>query len=185
MSDALNQGITETMNNASKIIITSLMAYVHMFPKSKKKIDKQTARDNYCKSVLLLWGFMQFELDKLDDNMFYRVQLISANILYGALSRKEFEPLYLGAGLSKTRGKDHPKLCYEMIKWFNKNDKLPGVESIITTGKHLFALKTFSGKLEDKHTEAFYKMGSLCEEGYEGINVMKSVLIDSKIKFNF
>ena len=66
-----------------------------------------------------------------------------------------------------------------------KNEKHPGAQSIITTGKHVFALRAFSGKLEDKHKEAFYNMGSLCEEGFEAINSMKSILVDSKFKLNF
>ena len=150
-----------------------------------KKISKQIARDNYCKSVLLLWGFMQYELEKLDDGMFCRAQLTSASMLYNTLCNKKFEPLYLGAGLSKTDGKDHPKLCYEIVKWFNQNDNLAGVQAITTTGKHLFTIKALSGKLKDEHIKAFYEMGSLCEEGFEAINVMKSVLVDSKIKLNF
>jgi len=72
-----------------------------------------------------------------------------------------------------------------MVDWFKENHKLEGVQSIITTGKHVFTLKVFSNKLEDEYTEALYKEGSLCEEGLEGINCMKSILVDSKIKLNF
>ena len=94
--------------------------------KSKKTISTQTARDNYCKSVLLLWGFLSMKLEELDDDMFIRVQLTSASILAGALSRKEFEPMYKGAGLKKIIGaKDHQKIVYEVVKWFKNNDTHP------------------------------------------------------------
>ena len=189
MSEQLNENLLKTINGGATIMAHSLSAYCILFKKwkrtEKKKLTKQQARDNYCKSVLFLWGYMQYELDQVDDNDFYRAQLMSAYILFGVLSRKEFEILYLGAGLSKKKGKDYPELCYEMIKWFNKNEKHPGAQSIITTGKHVFTLRAFSGKLEDKHKEAFYNMGSLCEEGFEAINCMKSILVDSKLKLNF
>ena len=72
-----------------------------------------------------------------------------------------------------------------MCSWFHENDSLPGVQIMTTTGKHLFALGTFADKLKKEHTEAFYKNGSLVEEGKLGMNVMQSILIDNKIKFNF
>jgi len=182
MSDEIDQEIMQSIKAGSELMITSLFAHLTVYPIDEKKIDKKTARDNYCKSVLLLWGFIQFHLDDVDDVMFRRIQLISASILFGVLSREEFEPFFAGAGLNKEKNIDHPKLCYEMVKWFDENERLPGVQAIIATGKHLFGLAAFGGKLEDDHIKAFYKMGSLIEEGGMAITVMKSILIDSKIK---
>ena len=185
MSDELDKDMVASMNSGAQVMGHSLISYVSFNPKFKKKITKQQARDNYCKSVLFLWGFMQFDFDKVDDDMFNRGQLVSAYLLFGLLSRKEYEGFYLGAGLSKKKNKDFPKLCIEIVEWFNENQKLPGVQSIITTGKHVFSLMAFSGKLEEKHIEAFYRMGSLCEEGQEVISCMKSILVDSKLKLYF
>ena len=185
MSKELNKNLLSSINIGAEIMVHSLAAHVTMSKIPKKKLTKQQARDNYCKSVLFLWGFMQYDFENVDEDMFYRCQMVSANILFKVLSRKEFESLYLGAGLNKRKSNDPPKLCHEMVDWFKENHKLEGVQSIITTGKHVFTLKAFSNKLEDKYTEALYKAGSLCEEGLEGINCMKSILVDSKIKLNF
>lgn len=186
MASDISDEIISLIETGSLMMVTSLISYVTPMKKSKKSLSKQNARDNYCKSVLLLWGFISMKLEELDDDMFIRVQLTSAAILFNTLSRKEFEPLYKGAGLKKTKGaKDHPKLAYDMVKWFRENDRHPAVESIITTGKHMFALKAFSGKLEERHVEAFYKMGSLLEEDGMVIHVMKSILVDNKMKLNF
>jgi hypothetical protein len=186
MTSNISDEVLELIQTGSLMMATSLASYVTSIKKSKKTISTQTARDNYCKSVLLLWGFLSMKLEELDDDMFIRVQLTSASILAGALSRKEFEPMYKGAGLKKIIGaKDHQKIVYEVVKWFKNNDTHPSVQSIITTGKHMFALKAFSGKLEERHVEAFYKMGSLIEDDGMVIHVMKSILVDNKMKLNF
>ena len=187
----ISKEISDLITTGGTMMLVSLGSYVTLtkatgFKKSKKKISKQIARDNYCKSVLLLWGFISMELDELDDDMFIRVQLATAYTLFNSLSRKEFEPFYKGAGLKKIIGtKEYPKLCYEVVEWFKKNDRHPGAQSIITTGKHMFALKATSGKLENRHTETMYKMGSLIEDDNMVINVMKSILVDNKMKLNF
>jgi hypothetical protein len=186
MSNEIPQGILKTMGSGAELIATSMYTCAPMFELSEKKIDEKTGRDNYCKTVLLLWGFMQFDLDELSDDMFHRVLLISSGILNRVLSKQEFQPLFYGVDFGPNKlENDLPKLSYEIVEWFNKNDSLPGVQIITITGKHLFGLAAFVSKLENKHTESFYKMGSLIEEGSLGLNVMYSILIDCKIKFNF
>lgn len=186
MTADLEENLIKTMNGGSSVMVHSLAAYCTLNKKNKKKISKQQARDNYCKSVLFLWGYMQFELDQVDDNTFFRAQLMSAYILFGVLSRKEFESLYLGAGLNKKKLKgDYPKLCHDIVKWFNINHELPSVQSITTTGKHIFALRASSGQLSEKHSDAFYRAGSLCEEGFEAINCMEQILVKHDFKLNF
>tara|TARA_B100000787_G_scaffold151295_1_gene124262 strand:- start:233 stop:793 length:561 start_codon:yes stop_codon:yes gene_type:complete len=186
MSNELPEGLCKTMVSGGELIATSMYTCAPMFELSRKKIDEKTGRDNYCKTVLLLWGFMQFELNELEDDMFNRMLLISAGVLNRVLAKKEFEPLFYGVNFGPSKlEKDHPELSYEMVEWFHRNDSLPGVQIITTTGKHLFGLAAFSSKLENKHTESFYKMGSLIEENSLGLNVMYSILIDCKIKFNF
>ena len=185
MSSAINQDVLKTIQNGVKFITLS-MATPMILTIDKKKINKKTGRDNYCKTVLLLWGFMQYDLDQLDDDMFNRVLLVSTSVLNKVLSRKELKPFFPGVDLSPNPNEeDHSKLSYEMCSWFHKNDSLPGVQIMTITGKHLFALGAFADKLKKEHTEAFYKNGSLIEEGKLGMNVMQSILIDNKIKFNF
>ena len=185
MSSAINQDVLKTIQNGVKFITLS-MATPMILTIDKKKINKKTGRDNYCKTVLLLWGFMQYDLDQLDDDMFNRVLLVSTTVLNKVLSRKELKPFFPGVDLSPNPNKkDHSKLSYEMCSWFHENDSLPGVKIMTITGKHLFTLGTFADKLKKEHTEAFYKNGSLIEEGKLGVNVMQSILIDNKIKFNF
>ena len=110
MPKELNKNLLSSINIGAEIMVHSLAAHVTMSKIPKKKLTKQQARDNYCKSVLFLWGFMQYDFENVDEDMFYRCQMVSANILFKVLSRKEFESLYLGAGLNKRKSKDPPKL---------------------------------------------------------------------------
>jgi len=72
-----------------------------------------------------------------------------------------------------------------MHSWFNRNDTLPGIDSITTTGKHLFALLALKEQLTEERIKKFYEMGSLLQKNTNGMGVMKSILMDNKIKFNF
>ena len=66
MSDELDKDMVASMNSGAQVMGHSLISYVSFNPKFKKKITKQQARDNYCKSVLFLWGFMQFDFAQID-----------------------------------------------------------------------------------------------------------------------
>ena len=90
MSNELPEGLCKTMVSGGELIATSMYTCAPMFELSRKKIDEKTGRDNYCKTVLLLWGFMQFELNELEDDMFNRMLLISAGVLNRVLAKKEF-----------------------------------------------------------------------------------------------
>ena len=72
-----------------------------------------------------------------------------------------------------------------MFNWFNRNDSLPGVQTIITTGKHLFVLMAFQDQLTDERKRQFYEMGSLLEDNTNGMGVMRDILMEKKIKLDF
>ena len=54
-----------------------------------------------------------------------------------------------------------------------------------TTGKHLFVLLVLKEELTEERINKFYEMGSLLQKNTNGMGVMKSILMDNKIKFNF
>ena len=72
-----------------------------------------------------------------------------------------------------------------MHSWFNRNDSHPGVQALITTGKHLFSLLVLKDQLTEERIRKLYEMGSLLQENTNGMGVMKSILMDNNIKFNF
>jgi hypothetical protein len=84
-----------------------------------------------------------------------------------------------------TNKNDYSNLSYEMFNWFNRNDTLPGVQTIITTGKHLFVLMAFQDQLTDERKRQFYEMGSLLEDNTNGMGIMKDILMAEKIQLSF
>tara|TARA_B100000780_G_C20946165_1_gene377416 strand:- start:47 stop:613 length:567 start_codon:yes stop_codon:yes gene_type:complete len=188
MSNAISQEIIETTTDGVKAIAMSLATQDQLTELSefKKNLDKNTSRDNYCKTALLLWGVLSFQLDEVDDSMFNRVLLMSLGVLNKVLSRSEFEPYFNGVDLSPNpEGGDHSNLSYEMHSWFKRNDSHPGVQVLITTGKHLFGLLVLKDQLKEDQVKKLYEMGSLLQENTNGMGVMKSILMDNNIKFNF
>jgi hypothetical protein len=79
----------------------------------------------------------------------------------------------------------YSNLSWEIFNWFLRNDSKPDVETITTTGKHLFLLMALKDKLSDENIEKFYEMGSLIQKNTNGMSVMKDVLMNKKIKLNF
>ena len=187
MSSEISQNIINiTKDGVLKIVISlGTQDWLTELSGFKKKINKKTGRDNYCKTVLLLWGFMQYELDQVNDDMFNRSLQFSVHVLNNALKRKELKPFFYGVDLNPNKDGSYSKLNYEICSWFHKNDSLPGVQIITITGKHLYALLSLKDRLKSKHIKALYKAGSLIEENTNGMGVMKSILMDNKIKFNF
>ncbi len=188
MSNPISQEIIDATTDGVKAIAMSLATQEQLTELSefKKKLDKNTGRDNYCKTALLLWGILSFHLDEVDDSMFNRVLLMSLGVLNKILSRNEFEPYFNGVDLSPNpESGDHSNLSYEMHSWFNRNDSHPGVQALITTGKHLFSLLVLKDQLTEERIKKLYEMGSLLQENTNGMGVMKSILMDSNIKFNF
>ena len=188
MTSTISQEIVDATTDGVKAIEMSLATQDQLtdLSKFKEKLDTQAGRNNYCKTVLLLWGMLDWHLQQVDDAMFNRILLFSLTVLNQVLNKKEFKPYFVGVDLnSKPGGGDHSNLCYEMHSWFNRNDTLPGIDSITTTGKHLFALLALKEQLTEERIKKFYEMGSLLQKNTNGMGVMKSILMDNKIKFNF
>ena len=184
----INQEIQKAVSDGVKAIAMSIASQDSLTELSsfKKKQNEKSGRNNYCKTVLLLWGILSFYLDELDDAMFNRVLMFSLSVLNPILNKKQIKPYYPGVDLSPGEDKnDYSNLSYEMHNWFTRNDTKPGVQTLITTGKHLFSLMALKDRLSDQHIEKFYDMGSLIERDTNGMGVMKSVLMDNNIKLNF
>ena len=188
MTSTISKEIADATMEGVKAIAMSLATQDQLtdLPKLKENLDTQTGRDNYCKTALLLWGMLDWHLQQVDDTMFNRILVFSLSILNPVLNRDEFKPYFVGVDLNrKPGGGDHSNLCYEMHSWFNRNDTLPGIDSMTTTGKHLFALLALKGQLTEERINKFYEMGSLLQKNTNGMGVMKSILMNNKIKFNF
>ena len=188
MSNEIKQEIIDSMSDGVKAIAMSLATQDQLseLSKIKNKLTKKEGRDNYCKTALLLWGILSFHLDELDNNMFNRVLMISLTTLNGTLKNKNLKPYFPGVDLEPNPNKkDHSNLSYEMFNWFTRNDSHPGVQTLITTGKHLFALMVFKDQLTEERVRQFYEMGSLLEDNTNGMGVMKDVLMEKKIKLDF
>jgi hypothetical protein len=188
MSKEIPQEIVDATTNACRAIAMSLVTQDKLseLSKIKKKLTNKNGRDNYCKTALLLWGILSYHLDELDDAMFNRVLMFSLATLNPTLKNKNLKPYFPGVDLEPNPNKtDYSNLSYEMFNWFNRNDSHLGVKIITVTGKHLFALQAFREHLTDEKISELYEAGSLLENNTNGMGVMRSILMDKKIKFNF
>ena len=189
MSNEISKEIVNSVSGAIQAIRISIITQETLtdLKQFKKKQNNKSARENYCKTVLLLFGILAFHLDELDDKMFNRVLFFAIGTLNLSLKHKKVNSYYKGLNLEMMNEdkSDYSNLSWEMFNWFNRNDNKPSAQAIIITGKHLFSLMTLKDKLTDKHIKKFYEMGSLIEKNTNGMGVMKDVLMNKKIKLNF
>lgn len=188
MSNEIREDILQAVSDGVKAIAMSLLTQDKLsdLSKFKKKLTNKQGRENYCKTALLLWGILSFHMDDLDDKMFNRVLMFSLHSLNLTLKNENLKSYFPGVDLEPNTNKnDYSNLSYEMFNWFNRNDTLPGVQTIITTGKHLFVLMAFQDQLTDERKRQFYEMGSLLEDNTNGMGIMKDILMAEKIQLNF
>ena len=188
MSNEIREDILQAVSDGVKVIAVSLLTQDKFsdLSKFKKKLTNKQGRNNYCKTALLLWGILSFHMDDLDDKMFNRVLMFSLHSLNLTLKNENLKSYFPGVDLEPNTNKnDYSNLSYEMFNWFNRNDTLPGVQTIITTGKHLFVLMAFQDQLTDERKRQFYEMGSLLEDNTNGMGIMKDILMAEKIQLSF
>jgi len=97
MTSTISQEIEDATTDGVKAIAMSLATQDQLtdLSKFKEKLDTQAGRNNYCKTVLLLWGMLDWHLQQVDDAMFNRILLFSLTVLNQVLNRKEFNHILL------------------------------------------------------------------------------------------
>ena len=189
MNNEIPEEITKAVDDAVRVIVMSIITQEALtdLKEFKKKQNNNSARENYCRTALLLFGMLAYPLDKLNDTMFNRVLFFAIGSLNLSLKNKKINSYYKGLQLDFVNDdkSSYSNLSWEIFNWFRRNDSKQDVETITTTGKHLFLLMALKDKLSDENIEKFYEMGSLIQKNTNGMSVMKDVLMNKKIKLNF